>query len=168
MNNTRFPTPPLPELHSNPVRTSLFIFQMRNGRLREVRVLSSRIICLANSYRPWERECLDVTPDSCTNWGAYPSAPQGPRGWPHLPRRPAWGGAGTGRARGAGRDTGADSVGLTGMFIQARGQRHLNTGSHVPRAQPGRCPVRGKLVNDDHEPEWRWKLSEEKHNAETV
>ena len=51
---------------------------------------------------------------------------------------------------------------------RAMAPRHVNTGSHVPRAQPGRCPVRGKLVNDDHEPERRWKLSKEKHDAETV
>lgn len=105
---------------------------MRKGSLREVTVLSGRIICLANIYRPWERECLDVTPDSCANWGAYSSAPQGPWGWLHLSRRPARGGTGTGRARGAGRDTGADSVSLTGMFIQARGQRHRSTSTRDP------------------------------------
>lgn len=51
---------------------------------------------------------------------------------------------------------------------RAAALQHVNTGSHVPRAQPGRCPVRGKLVSDDREPARGWKLSKEKHNIETV
>ena len=80
-----------------------------------------------------------------------------------------WGGhrAGEGRREGHGcRQRESHRYVYSGP--KAAAPQHVNTGSHVPTAEPGRCPVRGRLVNDDHEPEQHWKLSKEKHDAETV
>ena len=40
--------------------------------------------------------------------------------------------------------------------------------SHVPTAQPDRCPIQGELVNDAREQAQDWKLFREKHNRHSL
>ena len=74
--------------------------------------------------------------------------------------------AGEGRREGHGAQRGSHRYVYS--CPRAVAPQHINTGSHVPRAQPGWCPVLGKLVSDDHEPVWGWKLSKEKHKVGTA